>query len=329
MKRQLPAALMSAVSMALTLAVILLWLGDVMPWPVALVVGLGLDGGWLATLAYERRLARQGDRSTPVTVVGWGFGLVATGVLVAHAVTGPPEDMAGWLAVSWLPLAAKCLWLVHGLWEQTELTPRAVERIGVIRQTARDDAAVQRAMLAAQAGAEVTRLQAVSAAGASVAEVQQKAAKTLSGAWSKLEENDDQEQQQVALQRLGTGSWALPVRGPWQPVDAPPHGALPLLDDAEPVMPELEGGPAQWSWKPSDSGDGTDGAQQLSSRAKAARIRSAYQALGDGAAPGAVAERLAAEGDPIDIAYIRNVLSRTRAAEQRRPQVQARIEEER
>ncbi|PWS51995.1 protein spdB, partial [Streptomyces sp. FT05W] len=86
-KTVFPAVGMTAVSMVLTLAVVMMWLGTAMPWPVALVVGLGIDGGWLATLAYERRLAAQGDHSTPVTVVGWTFGLVATGVLVAHALT--------------------------------------------------------------------------------------------------------------------------------------------------------------------------------------------------------------------------------------------------
>lgn len=74
--------------------------------PIALAVGLGIDGGWLATLAYERRLAAQGDHSTPVMAVGWSFSLVATGVLVAHAFTA--EESAGaWLAVAWLPVAAK------------------------------------------------------------------------------------------------------------------------------------------------------------------------------------------------------------------------------
>ncbi|MEU5164594.1 protein spdB, partial [Streptomyces sp. NPDC020875] len=116
-----PAVAMTAVSMVLTLAVIVMWLGDSMHWGVALVVGIGLDGGWLATLAYERRLARQGDHSTAITGVGWGFGAVATGVLVAHALGDPSPGP--WLAVSWLPLAAKALWLVHGLWEQTALTP--------------------------------------------------------------------------------------------------------------------------------------------------------------------------------------------------------------
>ncbi|MFE4663187.1 protein spdB, partial [Streptomyces hydrogenans] len=49
-----PAVGMTVVSMVLTLAVVVMWLGGAMPWPIALVVGLGLDGGWLATLAYER-----------------------------------------------------------------------------------------------------------------------------------------------------------------------------------------------------------------------------------------------------------------------------------
>lgn len=46
-KTALPAVAMTAVSMVLTLAVVVMWLGTAMPWPVALVVGLGIDGGWL------------------------------------------------------------------------------------------------------------------------------------------------------------------------------------------------------------------------------------------------------------------------------------------
>ncbi|CAM5732232.1 hypothetical protein STENM223S_05580 [Streptomyces tendae] len=139
MKRKIltagPAVAMTVVSMVLTLAVVVMWLGESMPRAVALVVGLGLDGGWLATLAYERRLAAQGDPPRPVTVVGWVFGLAATGVLVGHALT--VDGSAGaWLAVAWLPLAAKALWLVHGLWERTALTPDALEEIRKIQQTA-------------------------------------------------------------------------------------------------------------------------------------------------------------------------------------------------
>src|SRR5687767_4982058 len=93
-----PAVAMTAVSMVLTLTVVVMWLGDSMHWGVALVVGLGLDGGWLATLAYERRLAAQGDHSRAVTGVGWGFGAVATGVLVAHA--AGEHSPGAWLAVA-------------------------------------------------------------------------------------------------------------------------------------------------------------------------------------------------------------------------------------
>ncbi|BFO14430.1 hypothetical protein SHKM778_08180 [Streptomyces sp. KM77-8] len=89
---------------------------------------VGYRRGWLATLAYERRLAAQGDHNRVVTAVGWSFGLIATAVLIAHALTA--EHSAGaWLAVSWLPLAAKALWLVHGLWERTALTPVALDVI--------------------------------------------------------------------------------------------------------------------------------------------------------------------------------------------------------
>lgn len=180
-----PAVAMTAVSMVLTLAVVVMWLGGSMPWGIALVVGVGLDGGWLATLAYERRLARQGDHNNAVTGVGWGFGAVATGVLVAHALG---EDSPGpWLAVAWLPLAAKALWLVHGLWERTALTPAALDRIATIQQGARDRAAIARAELRAEAGTEETRLDAVTGAGKRVADAQARAARKLAGAWSELD----------------------------------------------------------------------------------------------------------------------------------------------
>ncbi|MFD9049831.1 protein spdB [Streptomyces zaomyceticus] len=227
---------MTVVSMALTLAVVMLWLGASMPWGVALVVGLGLDGGWLATLAYERRLAAQGDHSTPVTAVGWAFGAVATGVLVAHALgeTSPGP----WLAVSWLPLAAKALWLVHGLWERTSLTPVALDAIRGIQQEARDEAAVARARLRAQAGTEETRLTAVTEAGARVARVQAETAERLSGAWSTLEAARQGEGTARALtcvtDRVTPGAqprWELPVWGPYEPV--PALDAAPALSEGE------------------------------------------------------------------------------------------------
>ncbi|HEX5569600.1 MAG TPA: protein spdB [Streptomyces sp.] len=239
-----PAVAMTIVSMVLTLAVVVMWLGESMPWAVALVVGLGLDGGWLATLAYERRLAAQGDHSRGVTAVGWLFGAAATGVLVAHALT--VDGSAGaWLAVAWLPIGAKALWLVHGLWERTALTPAALDAIRSIQQTARDEAAVARAQLRAEAGTEETRLEAVTAAGARVARVQARTAERLSGAWSTLE---------AARQGDGTGRaltcvtdrvtpesqprWELPVWGPVEPVaalEAAPAGAPDeaALSDAE------------------------------------------------------------------------------------------------
>ncbi|MFG2841264.1 protein spdB [Streptomyces zaomyceticus] len=231
-----PAVGMTAVSMVLTLAVVVMWLGGSMPWPIALVVGLGLDGGWLATLAYERRLAAQGDHSTPVTTVGWGFGLVATGVLVAHALGEPSPGP--WLAVSWLPLAAKGLWLVHGLWERTALTPVALDAIRGIQQEARDEAAVARARLRAQAGTEETRLTAVTEAGARVARVQARTAERLSGAWSTLEAARQGEGTARALtcvtDRVTPGAqarWELPVWGPFEPV--PALDAAPALSEGE------------------------------------------------------------------------------------------------
>ncbi|WP_189859950.1 protein spdB [Streptomyces poonensis] len=228
---------MTAVSMVLTLAVVVMWLGTAVPWPVAVVVGLGIDGGWLATLAYERRLAAQGDHSNAVTAVGWSFGLIATGVLVAHALTA--EGSAGaWLAVAWLPLAAKALWLVHGLWERTALTPSALDSIRGIQQEARDEAAVARARLRAEAATEETRLTAVTAAGARVARVQAKTAQTLSRAWSTLATARDGEDTGRALTSVTTPvtpgvtpRWELPVWGPAEPV--PALEAAPALTDAE------------------------------------------------------------------------------------------------
>ncbi|MFD7668079.1 protein spdB [Streptomyces sp. NPDC059788] len=232
-KTVLPAVAMTTVSMVLTLAVVVMWLGTAVPWPVA----LGIDGGWLATLAYERRLAAQGDHNRAVTAVGWCFGLLAAGVLVAHALTA--EEPAGaWLAVAWLPVAAKALWLVHGLWERTALTPGALGAIRGIQQEARDEAAVARARLRAQAVTEETRLTAVTQAGARVARVQAKTAQTLSKAWSTLETARDGEDTARALTCVTTPvtpgvtpRWDLPVWGPTEPVPALAPGAAPALTD--------------------------------------------------------------------------------------------------
>ncbi|MEV5786489.1 protein spdB [Streptomyces sp. NPDC052287] len=236
-KTALPAVAMTAVSMVLTLAVVMMWLGRAMPWPVALVVGLGIDGGWLATLAYERRLADQGDHSNAVAAVGWSFGLVATGVLVAHALTAE-ADTGAWLAVAWLPIAAKALWLVHGMWERTALTPRALDMIRGVQQEARDEAAVARARLRAEAGTEETRLTAVTDAGARVARVQAKTAQTLSRAWSTLETARNGEDTGRALTSVThrvtpdvTPRWELPVWGPIEPL-APALETAPALSDA-------------------------------------------------------------------------------------------------
>ncbi|MET9058585.1 protein spdB [Streptomyces antibioticus] len=242
-KTVLPAVAMTAVSMVLTLAVVVMWLGTAMPWPVALVVGLGIDGGWLATLAYERRLAAQGDHSSAVTGVGWGFGLIATGVLIAHALTAE-ESTGAWLAVAWLPIAAKALWLVHGLWERTALTPGALGAIRGIQQEARDEAAVARARLRADAATEETRLTAVTAAGARVARVQAKTAATLAGAWSTLESARQGEDTGRALTCVTTPvtpgvtpdvtpRWELPVWGPMEPVSALALESAPALTDAQ------------------------------------------------------------------------------------------------
>ncbi|WP_251094524.1 protein spdB [Streptomyces sp. Caat 7-52] len=240
-KTVLPAVAMTAVSMVLTLAVVVMWLGTAVPWSVALVVGVGIDGGWLATLAYERRLAAQGDHSTPVTGVGWCFGLVATGVLVAHALT-TDGSVAAWLAVAWLPIAAKALWLVHGLWERTALTAGALDAIRGIQQEARDEAAVARARLRAEAATEETRLVAVTGAGARVARVQAKTAATLAGAWSTLETARRGEDTGRALTSVTTpvtpdvtARWELPIWGPSEPVPALESGPG-LTDDALDVL---------------------------------------------------------------------------------------------
>ncbi|MFF8638817.1 protein spdB [Streptomyces pilosus] len=241
-KTVLPAVAMTAVSMVLTLAVVVMWLGEAMPQGVALVVGLGLDGGWLATLAYERRLAAQGDHSTPVTVVGWVFGAAATGVLVTHALTAEKEAVGAWLAVSWLPLAAKALWLVHGLWERTALTPDALDAIQAIQQEARDEAAVARARLRSEAATEETRLAAVTQAGARVAHVQAKTAATLAEAWSTLEKARQGEDTSRALTSVTgrvtpdvTPRWELPVWGPTEQVPALESGPV-LSDEALDVL---------------------------------------------------------------------------------------------
>ncbi|MCX5559943.1 protein spdB [Streptomyces sp. NBC_00038] len=232
-KTVLPAVAMTAVSMVLTLAVVVMWLGTAMPWPVALVVGLGIDGGWLATLAYERRLAAQGDHNRAVTGVGWSFGLIATGVLVTHALTAE-QSTGAWLAVAWLPIAAKALWLVHGLWERTALTPNALGAIRGIQQEARDEAAVARARLRAKAVTEETRLTAVTQAGARVARVQAKTAQTLSRAWSTLE---------TAREGKDTGRALTSVTHRVTP-DVTPRWELPVWGPAEPVAFALESAPA-------------------------------------------------------------------------------------
>jgi hypothetical protein len=237
-KTVLPAVAMTAVSMVLTLAVVMMWLGAAVPWPVALVVGLGIDGGWLATLAYERRLAAQGDHNRAVTAVGWSFGVLAAGVLVAHALSA--DHAAGaWLAVAWLPIAAKALWLVHSLWERTALTPLALDAIRGIQQEARDEAAVARARLRAEAATEETRLAAVTEAGARVARVQAATAQRLAGAWSTLETARKGEETGRALTSVTapvtpgvTPRWELPVWGPTEPVPALEPGAPALSDDA-------------------------------------------------------------------------------------------------
>lgn len=218
--KTLPAVAATAVSMVLTVVVVVMWLGEAMHWALALVVGLGLDGMWLATLAYERRMAAQGDHNKTVTRVGWGFGGVATAVLVAHAVTGPREDMAAWLAVAWLPLAAKALWMVHGLWERTALTDDALKTIRDVLQDARDRNAVDRARLMSAAHAEEVRLDAVASAGARVAKARAKAARELDEARAQLGE--------APAAAAVPGGWELPGLAPVPELEpaanTPEHG---------------------------------------------------------------------------------------------------------
>ena len=169
-----------------------------------------------------------------MTVVGWSFGLIATGVLIAHALTVEANTSA-WLAVAWLPLAAKALWLVHGLWERTALTPNALGAIRGIQQEARDEAAVARARLRAEAATEETRLTAVTQAGARVARVQAKTAQTLSRAWSTLETAREGED-------TGTGADQRDEprhtrrHTPLGPPGLGAHGAGPRASDAAPAL---------------------------------------------------------------------------------------------
>ncbi|MFG3230027.1 protein spdB [Kitasatospora sp. NPDC048194] len=205
-----PALAGTAASMVLTVAVVALWLGPLLGIWLGLLIGLGFDGAWLAALAYERRLSAQGEHDWRVTLVGWLFGLAATGLLVVHGLTAG-AGTAAWLAVSWLPIAAKLLWWLHGLWEATEVSPRALAEIAAVRQSARDDAAVARARLAAQVGMDVVRTRAVSSAGAQMAKAQTKAARVLAGARAALEntaQTDDG--QNAALTAVTAPRWELP-----------------------------------------------------------------------------------------------------------------------
>ncbi|CAM5289616.1 Protein spdB OS=Streptomyces griseomycini OX=66895 GN=FHS37_001663 PE=4 SV=1 [Streptomyces griseomycini] len=140
--------------------------------------------------------------------------------------------------MAWLPIAAKALWLVHGLWERTALTPVALDAIRGIQQEARDEAAVARARLRADAATEETRLTAVTQAGARVARVQAKTAQTLARAWSTLETARAGEDTGRALTSVTTRvtpgvtpRWELPVWGPTEPVAALPWEAGPALTD--------------------------------------------------------------------------------------------------
>ncbi|MFF4821280.1 hypothetical protein ACFY2K_42635 [Kitasatospora sp. NPDC001309] len=217
LKLAAPALASTLFSAVLTVTVVALWLGSVMPLPLAIIIGLGFDGIWLSALAYERRLAAQGDHDRRVTVLGWLFGLMATAVLVAHALTTTMP--AAWLAVSWLPLAAKGLWWLHSLWEATEISPKARHEIGRILQDSRDNTAIARASLNARTRVERVRMESLSTAGATFARAQSKSARVLAGAWAELEQVDGEQEQARALTTMATPvpEWNLPV---WTPVTA-------------------------------------------------------------------------------------------------------------
>ncbi|MQS18054.1 protein spdB [Streptomyces kaniharaensis] len=224
-----PALAVTVVSAVLTVAVVALWLNGVMPLALALVIGLGYDGAWLAALSYERRLAGQGDHNAKVTALGWMSGALTTGMLVVHALTSP--HTAGWLAVAWLPLAAKSLWWLHGVWESTEISPKAKSEIRRVLQDSRDNAAISRAVLNAQTHGERTRMDSLSRAGAAVAKAQSKAAERLSGAWQELAEVNGQEDQAPVLERLGAP--AAPRLGSCRCGRRSPRSARPLFSPAE------------------------------------------------------------------------------------------------
>ncbi|MGC0319299.1 protein spdB [Kitasatospora acidiphila] len=236
-----PALVTTLVSAVLTVAVIVLWLGSVMPVPLAAVIGAGFDAAWLAALAYERRLAGQGDHDRRVAALGWLFGVLATGVLVAHALTTAAP--AAWLAVSWLPLAAKSMWWLHGLWEATAISPRAQAQISRVLQESRDDTALSRAALLARTQAERVRMESLTRAGTTIARVQARSAGTLAGAWADLDEVGQDEEQVRALERVAAPAaaldWSLPA---WTPISAlrPEAAALSAGDGAE-VRPETDG----------------------------------------------------------------------------------------
>ncbi|MFJ6385895.1 protein spdB [Kitasatospora sp. NPDC092039] len=215
-----PAVAATVLSAVLTVTVVGLWLGAVMPLFLAVVIGLGLDAVWLAAQAYDRRLAAQGDHDWRVTAVGWALAVVATGAQVAHALTS--DHTAAWLAVSWLPLASKILWWLHSVWERTELSPRARAEIGRLLQAERDESAVARAALRARTRADRVRMAAMAEAGADLARAQERAAGQLSGAWAALAEVPDPQEHAAVLERLAaapaeSSAWEAPR---WTPVAA-------------------------------------------------------------------------------------------------------------
>ncbi|MEV0344102.1 hypothetical protein AB0H49_34340 [Nocardia sp. NPDC050713] len=277
-----PAIAVTAVSAVLTVAVVALWLQGVMPLLLALVIGLGYDGAWLAALAYERRLAGQGDHNGTVTAMGWIFGALTTAMLVVHALTSP--HTAGWLAVAWLPLAAKTMWWLHGVWEASEISPKAKAEIRRVLQDSRDSAAVSRAVLTAKTHGERIRMDSLSRAGEAVAKAQAKAARTLSGAWEELAQVSGEEDQAPVLERMVAPAapvWELPV---WTPVEAlRPQSATAALSGGDGAEVRPQPATAQVSAPEASGGlrPETEQAPERKAASVASLVRLAVAEVGD------------------------------------------------
>ncbi|MGD6757256.1 protein spdB, partial [Streptomyces sp. BH105] len=123
-----------------------------------------------------------------------------------------------------------------------------LDAIRGIRQESRDEAAVNRARLRADAGTEETRLDAVTGAGARVAKVQARTAKRLADAWSELEgarQGDGTARALTCMTRPVTtesnlsARWELPVWGPSETVPAIEAPAAMSDADLDAIVTEL------------------------------------------------------------------------------------------